>query len=117
MQIPQCLSAVVTLVGHDLFDAPQVDLRRFRRRRGRLMSDQLRDRFARLCQSLVNGSGVALIGPLQRQRQHGAAGQVHSMFSLVSHVGAAILHLGDPGVGIIRVFPFLIGTLLLPLAV
>ena len=39
------------------------------------------------------------------------------MFRLVRHVRAAILHLGDPRIGIMRVLPFLVRTFLLALAV
>src|ERR1035437_78256 len=73
-------SAVVTLVRYRFLNAAQIDLRLFRWSRHCFVLNQLRDRFARFCQSLVNGRGVALIDPLQRHRQQGAAGQVHSMF-------------------------------------
>src|SRR5206468_5894746 len=115
VQILQHGSAVVTLVRYGFFDAAQVDLRLFRWSRHGFVLHQLRDRFARFCQSLVNGRRVSWIGPLQRHRQQSAAGQVHCVFCLMCQVGAAILHLGDPGIGIIRVFPFLIGPLLLRL--
>ena len=64
MQILNYGSAVVTFIGHDLFDAPQVDLRLFRRRRRYFMLNQLRYRFARLRQRLVNRRRVSLIGSL-----------------------------------------------------
>src|SRR5271157_1356601 len=80
VQILQYASAVIPLVRHRFFDAAQVDLRLFRWSRHRFVLHQLRDRFARLGQRLVNGRGVSLIGPLQRYRQQGAAGQVHGMF-------------------------------------
>src|ERR1700683_3339678 len=117
VQSPQYGSAVITLVRHDFFDAAQVDLGLFRWRHHRFVLHQLRDRFARFCQRLVNGGGVSLIGPLQRHRQQGPARQVHGMFGFMGQMRAAIFHLGDPGIGIIRVFPFLVGTLLLALTV
>jgi hypothetical protein len=100
---------VVPLVRYGFFDPDQIDFRLFRWSRHRFVLDQIRDRFARFRQSLVNGRCVSLSGPLERHRQQGPARQVHGMLGSVRHLRAAILHLGDPGVGIVRVPPGLRG--------
>src|SRR5260370_15430776 len=89
MYVLQYGSAVVTLVGHHLFDAPQVDLRLFCRSRRHLVLDQLRYRIARLCHSLVNRCRFALIRSLHSNRQQSAAWLVHLLLHFVDLIGAA----------------------------
>ncbi len=71
----------------------------------------------RLLQRLVDRLRVSLGAAMQRHTQNGPALQVHRLLRLVREVRAAILHLRDLGIRIVRILPLLVRQLLLPLAV
>src|ERR1043166_1871056 len=66
---------------------------------------------------LFNRFGVASVCWLDRHSHYGARLQIHRMFRLMSQVRAAIFHLGNACIGIVRMSPVLIRSFLGPLAV
>ena len=65
-------------------------------------------RFERVGQRLR----VPLIGPMDRCRNDRARIQIYRMLRFVAKPGAAVLHLGDPRIGIALALPILVGKLL-----
>ena len=49
---------------------------------------------------------------LHCHRNHCPAVHIHRVFKFVGQVGAAIFHLGDPSIRILRILPIVVGTLL-----
>ncbi len=98
------LRAVISLVGHKLLQSIA-----FRQHTLEL--------FGRFNERLLDRRRIALVGSLNRDANHRSGFQIHGVFGLVSQMRAAVLHLGDAGVRILRVLPVIVGTLLRPLAI
>src|SRR5262245_612080 len=64
-------------------------------------------------QCLVDRRRVALVSALHRDTDDRAGVQVNGVLGLVGQMRPAIIHLGDLGVGIVRMGPVLIRPLLL----
>ncbi len=60
---------------------------------------------------------VAVVGILHRHADDRAGLQVDRMLGLVGQMRAAVLHLGDLRVGIVRMRPVVVRALLLPLPI
>ena len=103
-QTHQRLVAVVALVPNHLRNARPLRQHRLHllRRRNRRLHHRLR---------------IALLRTLKRQTNHRPRSQVDSMLHLVGHVRAAVLHLRDLRVRVVRMRPLLVRHLLLPLPV
>ena len=72
---------------------------------------------AALGQRFMQGIGVAHCCGLQCHRENRAGIQIHGMLRLMGQMRAAILHLRDLRIRIVRVLPVVVVALLLPLAV
>ena len=68
-------------------------------------------------EGLDQGGGVALVRVLHRDAHDGPGLQVHRVLGLVCEMRAAVLHLGDLGVRIMRVRPVVVRPFLLPLPI
>jgi len=107
-QIHQHLIAVVALVGDDLVDHRGVapgghgDGLEVLRSGGHCLRDR---------------RGVALVGPLHRNPDDRARLQIDGVLGLVREVRAAVLHLRDTRVGVVRMPPLRVAAFLRPLAI
>ena len=97
------LIAVIPLVAHDLGDPRRAV------HRGELIR--------RFDQRLDHRRGVAGVGVLHGHPHDGARLQIHRVLGGVRQMRAAVLHLRDLRIGIVRVGPVLVRPLLLPLPV
>ena len=75
------------------------------------------DLFAARPQRFINRVRVARCRRLDRHRNNSAGVQIHRMLGLVGQMRAAILHLRDLRIRIMRVLPFIVRTLPCALAV
>jgi hypothetical protein len=66
---------------------------------------------------LLDRRRIALDATVQSHRHHRARIHVDGVFLLVGEVRAAVLHLGDLRVWVVRIYPVLVRALLLPLTV
>ena len=108
-------AAVVALVGDHLARPLRVDLLYEFAVVG--IRDYSGDALACFSYRLLNRRGISFIGPVQRDGDNGAGLHVHRMLGFVSQMRAAILHLGDARIGIVRMPPIIIRSLLRALAV
>ena len=72
---------------------------------------------AALGQRFMHRIRIARRGRLQCHRQHRTGFQIHRMLRFVCKMRAAILHLRDLRIRVVRILPVVVGTLLLPLAI
>ena len=77
----------------------------------------LADVLAALRQRFMHGFGIAVGSRLQRHSQQRAAFQIHCMLGLVGQMRAAIFHLRNARIRIMRIFPIVVGALLRTFAV
>lgn len=101
-EIHQRLVAMMPLVGDDLF-------------RSLAVRDDRLDLLGGLDQRLDTRGGIPLIGALHGHGHHGARLQIDGVLGLVRQVRASILHLGDLGVGVLRMGPVTLEPLFLRL--
>ena len=101
-------ATVIPLVRHHLFDHGD-SIIRDRGHRFELLGG--------LGQRLLNRGGVALVRPLHRDADDRAGLEIDRMLGLVREMRPAVLHLGNLGVGIVRMAPVVIRAFLLPLPI
>ena len=77
----------------------------------RLLADRLEVRFCRF-ERAGQRLCIPLIGLMDRRGNDRTRIQIQRMLRLVAKPGAAVLHLGDPSIGISRALPIFVGELL-----
>src|SRR5690349_2102039 len=75
---------------------------------------ELLDILGRCYKSLFNGFGVAFIGWLDRDRHDSTGLQIHRVLRLMGQMRAAVFHLGNACIGIVRMGPVVIRSFLWP---
>ena len=104
---------MIALVEHQFGGTFRIQLRRSAIRIGRDFPNM----FAALSQRFVQRIGITRCRRLQGHGQHCTRFQIHRMFGFVGQMSPTIFHFRDLRIGIVRVLPVVVITLLLPLAV
>ena len=95
---------MIPLIGHHLLDCS-------------VLRHHLLEVLGRFDQRRDHRRRISLVRSLNRDRYNRSCLQIHRVFRFVCQTRAPILHLGDASIRIVRVFPLLVGSFLLALAV